>query len=125
DVRRIEAPVAENGCREGAIGLRDEMLNLLRQQAADLDAQGWNIATHDRKRSAAAEREQRALLRDAHFHRILGHREESFEAVLQAIAAERFESAIHLHVDELPGLGLMAKAVKLVVLAISGNLLER
>src|SRR5512143_1638355 len=96
DIRRVKVPTLETRCAEGAFGLRDQVLDLLRQQPADVNAENRNVPRHDGHALAARKREQGAGLRDAKLARVVRDAQYALYTLSQHVAPERLQALVEL-----------------------------
>ena len=107
-----------------AWSLRDQMLDLLRQQAADFEAHALNVARQHRQLLFTRERQQRALRHDPQFTWERRHLDDEIEIAAELIAAERLESLGDFDINVASGLGLVLEAVQFGVFALGGHRLQ-
>jgi hypothetical protein len=123
-VVRGEAAV-ELRVREVAVGLRDQMLQLLRQQAADLQTDAGQVAHEDRQLALARECEQGALAHDGELGREGLQQRHALPCGTQLVAAGRLQALGDAHQQVAPALGLRhAKADHVAHFALAGDGLQ-
>ena len=117
--------VAELGVGEVSERLGHQVLELRGQHATDLDAQAGKIADENGDLALAAHGQERALAEDLQLGRKRRHPHETLHPVAQQVAAEAAQSPLDLDVHVAPDVGAVLERVRLDVLALGGDRIER
>ena len=111
---------ARLGERAGVEG--EDVMDLVRQHARDLEAQAGHVAHEHRHLALPAQRQERAVVQQLHLPGKGGHLEDRLMVLGQDVATEGGHAFLQAHVEEAAGIGVEAEAVVRGVLLLGRNL---